>query len=142
MKDINKALRKAYNTALTSLISSPVYANYAPQDIVDGAGSYIVFSNVTNNDVSTKSSSDVLAIMQVAIYSYKDVQNEGDTVDDLTDLVFSAIYSSTRSVLNLGAGFQMLSTELNSDNTQDPMVIGQRVYIDRILQFKHEIFIL
>ena len=142
MKDINKALRKAYNTALTANISAPVYANYAPQDVADGAGSYIVFSNVTNNDTSTKSSSDISAIMQVTIYSYKDVQNEGDTVDDLADLVFSALYSSTRSVLNLGANFQMLSTELNSDNTQDSMLIGQRVYIDRILQFKHEIFIL
>ena len=141
MKDINKALRKAYNLALQNVIV-PVYANYAPQDVADSTGSYIVFSNVTNNDTSTKSSSDVTAIMQVAIYSYKDVENDGDAIDDLADLVFAALYPTTKSVLILGIGMQMVSTELNSDQTQEPMLIGQRVYIDRILQFKHEIFIL
>ena len=142
MKDINKALRKAYNAKLTTLITVPVYANYAPESAVIGDGRYIVFSNVTNNDKSTKSSSDVSAIMQVAIYTFKDVENDGDAIDDLADQVFAAILPTPQAILNLGIGLQMVSTELNSDQTQEPMVIGDRVYIDRIIQFKHEIFIL
>lgn len=139
MKDVNLPLRTAYNTALSTL-TVPVFANYIP--IGAEAETYIVFSNVTNNDISTKQSSDISAIMQVAIYTYSDIGNSGEAVDTLANQVFSLLYNNTRSVLNLGALFQMLSTELNSDQTNQTITIGQRVYIDRILQFKHEIFIL
>lgn len=139
MKDVNLALRTFYNTVL-SAIGVPCFANYIP--VGAEAETYIVFSNVSNTDVSTKQSSDVQAIMQVGIYTFSDTGNSGEAVDALAQRVFSILYPNSQATHSLGAGLQMLSTSLSNDQTQDSIIVGQRVYIDRILQFKHEIFIL
>ena len=140
MKDVNWPLRKAYTTALEN-VGVPVY--YQQADDNENSDLFIVFSGIRSADESTKTSSDTGTEIEVRIHARKDKFNQGKDPDEFASLVFDAIYPTPTSVLDLSEdGMQMVGTRLVSDNTIDYGTAGNAVYIDRIIRFRHEIFIL
>jgi hypothetical protein len=140
MIDANYPLRKAYVLALQNAnIGVPVYYQTLPNGA--NADTYIIIAGVTNNDASAKYRADTMTSIRVTIHSYKEKYNDGKTCDDLAGIILQAIYPNKQFVLDLTAdNLQMVSTELSSDIIQDYTVAGQRMYIDRILIFRHRIF--
>lgn len=139
MKDINYPLRKAYNTALET-VGIPVYYQFAPND--ENSTAYIVFSGIDSNDASTKSSADTDTVIEVRIHTRQDGYINGNSADTYAGLVYDAVYSTQNQVFDLSAdGLQMVSTRVQSDNTLDYGVLNNQIFIDRIITFKHKIFI-
>lgn len=141
MKDVNAAIQKSYYTALTGItynsVAVPVYYMTAPDDL--NVDNYIVFGGVTNNDISTKGSSDTNTLMRVTIHTKSNKYNSGQAANSIAGQVFASIYPTSQSVLTL-EGFQMYSTELHSDLTQDYSIQNSVSFIDRILIFRHKIY--
>lgn len=143
MKDVNYALRVAYVTSLNGLtvnsLPVPVYYMAAPES--EQARSYITLNQVTNVDVSTKNSPDTNISIQVQIHTWDDAGNAGKQADDIAAAVFAIIYPNSQAVLDLSASdLQMVSTTLSGDQVQDLSGLGNRVYINRILTFTHNIY--
>jgi hypothetical protein len=141
MTDINASLQKSYYTALTGIsynaVTVPSFYMTAPDDL--NVDNYIVFGGVTNNDISTKSSSDSSTLMRVTIHTKGNKYNSGQAANNIAGQVFARIYPNSQSVLILD-GVQMYSTELHSDITQDYSIKNSVSFIDRILIFRHKIF--
>jgi metal-dependent HD superfamily phosphatase/phosphodiesterase len=141
MKDINATLQKSYYTALNGIVYNDaavsVYYMTAPDDLA--VDNYIIFAGVTNNDISTKGSSDTNTLMRVTIHTKSNKYNSGQAANNIAGQVLSRIYPNSQSVLTL-EGAQMFSTELASDNTQDYSIKNSVSFIDRILIFRHKIY--
>lgn len=141
MKDINAALQKSYYTALNGIVFNdaavPVYYMTAPDDLA--VDNYIIFGGVTNNDISTKGSSDTNTLMRVTIHTKGNKYNSGQAANNIAGQVLARIYPNSQAVLTL-EGAQMFSTELASDNTQDYSIQNSVSFIDRILIFRHKIY--
>jgi hypothetical protein len=143
MRDINLALRKAYFAALLPIRieNIPTHYGYLPEGV--NLENYVIFSHVSNVDSSTLSSSDNTHIMQLAIHTSNKLGNTGENCDTIANKIFEIFYFNTQAKLDLsGDNLQMLSTELYSDQTQDFNDNSGNIFNTRILQFKHEVYIL
>jgi len=94
MRDVNEPIRVAYASALTAL-GLPVYYQYLPNNL--NPDNYLVFRSINNNDVSTKSSSDVSLNITVEIHTKGNVGNQGLTADTIADQVYQLIIQGWRS---------------------------------------------
>lgn len=143
MIDVNGPLKKAYKTALTGIVFNsftvPVYATYLPDNIA--AENYIVFGSVTNNAIGTINSQDTATSMRVTVYTTGSRNNNGDAADYIGGKVLERIHASPsfNIALPVGVALQMTGTTLESDTTQDYSLSGNKIYIDRILIFRHSI---
>lgn len=141
MKDVNWELRKAYTTALAGITYNsnpvPVFYQNAPDDVT--AKNYIVFSGISNGDSSTLNSSDTTTSIRVSIYTYNEKINAGRAADDLAGIVLSRIYPNPQFNLTL-EGFQVTSTRLSGDSSQDFSMVNQKTYINRFLTFRHQVY--
>lgn len=142
MKDINKELRKAYFTVLTGITVNgaqvPVYYMKLPTglDISD----YIVYRSITNNDVSTKNSSDTDTGVTVEIHSYTNgIDNNGNANDEMADQVLQRLYPTPQSTLTMTGGI-ISNTIVSSDVTQDFTDNANRSYISRFISFSHRVY--
>lgn len=140
MKDINSALLQAYYTAI-SAIPLPVYEGEEPDDIKDRI--YVVLSDVTSNEKSTKNSSDLTATIQVSIHSWEYKYNNSKTLNTAVDQIFTAIRPDSNSSLDLSIyGLQMLNLGVQLDRTERIGRIGGKEFITRYIIFKQDIFII
>jgi len=141
MIDVNGPLKKAYKTALTGIVYNtvaiPVYANYLPDNIT--AENYIVFGPVTNNSIGTLNSQDTSSLMRVTVYSTGNRNNNGDAADYIAGKVIERIHPTQSFAITIDGAFQITATSLESDTTQDYGVNANKIFIDRILIFKHSI---
>lgn len=142
MKSVNYALRKAYITGLNGLTVNgqavPVYYLQAPESST--AANYIILTEVTNVDESTKNSSDTNTSMQLRIETWAEGGNAGKMADDIADAVYAIIYPNSQAVLNLVAdGFQMVSTKVTDDRVIDGE-FGNRDFVTRVITFRHYIY--
>lgn len=141
MKDANKPLRKKYFALLSAITYNgeavPVYYGEAPAS--SHPDNYIVFRPVAGNDESTKQTADTTNTMQVTVFTKKDLNNAGNACDDICGSVFSVIMPTPAFNIDLD-GFQVISTRLASDNTQEISMSAQLKYIDRTLTFSHKIY--
>ena len=139
MKDINNTLIKAYYDALSPL-GYPVYEGEEPDDTLDKM--YIVISDVTSNDTSTKNSSDVNAQIQITINSWELKYNNSKSLNIAAGDVLTAIKPTPNAVLDLSAGgMQMMNLNVQNDNLQNYGKLAGRVYISRNIIFQQDIFI-
>lgn len=143
MRDSNYALRKAYFEALTGITfdgkAVPVYYLNIPDDIK--ANNYIVFGGVTNNDLSTKSSSEQYSTMRVTIHTISPKSNSGEAADNIAGQVYTRLYPDVHFKLDLSAyNLQCYSVEMVNDMIQDYGIVNSTVFIDRIILFRHRIF--
>jgi hypothetical protein len=137
MNDINYPLRKAYFAALTAT-GLPVYYQGLPNN--QNPEEYIVFRSINSNEASTKNSADTETQITVEIHTYQEYANQGRLVETIADEIYQYVYAISQFVLPMD-GVQMVSTELVSDQTNNYGYLGNRMYIDRFITFKHNIFI-
>lgn len=143
MKDVAYPMQKAYLLALTGIsynsTNVPIYFGIVPDHIAPE--NYIVFGSISNTDNSTLQSADTFTSMRVTIHTFDMKYNTGKAAADIAGQVFARIYPTPQSVLDLSADtLQMVDTELTQDITQDYGQQNSRVYLDRILIFRHQIF--
>ena len=139
MRDINNSLIKAYYDALTPL-GYPVYEGEEPDDEL--AKMYLVISDVSSNDTSTKNSSDVSANIQVTINSWELKYNNSKALNTVAGLVLETIKPDPNSVLDLSAsGMQMLNLTHTDGPGANYGKLAGRVYISRQIIFIQDIFI-
>lgn len=143
MRDVHYPLRKVYTTALAGMIYNlnavPAFAGGLPDTI--SVENYIIFGQITSNDISTKTSADTATLMRVAIHTHQLKYNTGNAADAIAGDVLNRIYATSGTVLDMSAdNLQMISTDLQSDITPDWINLNSRVYLDRILIFRHKIY--
>jgi len=143
MIDVNNPLRKAYKTALTGIVFNsvavPVYYSYLPDNIT--AENYIVFGPVTNNSIGTLNSQDTASSMRVTAHTTGNRNNNGEAADYIGGEILKRIYASSsfNIALPVGTALQITGTNLESDATQNYGLSANKIYIDRILIFRHSI---
>lgn len=138
MKDINNSLVKAYYDAISPLY--PTYEGEEPDDVEDKL--YVVVSDVTSNETSTKNSSDVSAQIQITINSWEISYNNSKALNTATGVILEAIKPDSNAVLDLSAsGMQMLNLSVQNDRVQPYGKFAGRVYISRQIIFQQDIFI-
>lgn len=143
MKDVNFPLRKAYISKLTNLtylgVVIPVYYQFIPDDKQDPA--YIIISPVITIDTSAKTNNDSQTSFRVGVYTRSEKYNDGKACDLITGLILAAIYPNPSATMDLSAdGLQNVNINLAGDQTQSWKIDNQKVYITRILTFRHTIF--
>ena len=138
MKDVHNPLIKAYYQAIFPL-GYPVYEGEEPDDEL--AKIYVVISDVTSSDTSTKSSSDVSAQIQVTVNSWELKYNNSKSLNTVAGLILEAIKPNSNAVLTLAGGMQMLNLSVSNDRLQNYGKLAGRVYISRQIIFKQDIFI-
>jgi hypothetical protein len=143
MRDVNTALLKAYFIAFDGItynsVPVPSYSGIMPDNI--NPNNYILFGEVSNNDLSTKGSADTNTLMRVTIHTFDEKYNSPIIVNSIANEVFQRVYANSQFNLSLDDDLQIYSTELVSDITQHLQVDNSRAYIDRIIIFRHKIFI-
>ena len=139
MRDINNSLIKAYYQAIKPL-GYPVFEGEEPDDILDKI--YIVISDVSSNDTSTKNSSDVNASIQITINSWELKYNNSKNLNTVAGLILTAIKPTPNAVLDLSASnLQMMNLNVQNDVVQNYGKLAGRVYISRNIIFSQDIFI-
>lgn len=142
MRDTQYPLQKAYLNALTGITYNsliiPVYYQMIPDNM--SPDNYIIFGPVTNTDRSNFIVPETDTLMRVTIHTFQMKYNTGVAISALTEEVFNRIYPSSQFNVDLSTdNLQGFSTSLFSDLTQDYGVQKARIYIDRILIFRHKI---
>lgn len=139
MRDVNNPLIKAYYQAIEPL-GYPVFEGEEPDDILDKI--YIVISDVSSNDTSTKNSSDVNANIQITINSWELKYNNSKALNTVAGLILTAIKPTPNAVLDLSASnLQMMNLNVQNDVVQNYGKLAGRVYISRNIIFSQDIFI-
>lgn len=140
MKEFNTSLLTAYYNAISAL-GIPVYEGEEPDDVLDKI--YVVVSDVTSSDVSTKSSFDFNASIQLSVHSWEYKYINSKTLNETVNDILEAVKPDVNSVFDLSAdGFQMTDLKLSQDITQRLGILGERKFISRILIFQQNIFII
>ena len=138
MTDVSTAIRKAYVTALAG-IGYPVFSRMVPDGI--NPDLYVIIESVNSNDSGTISTQEVSVSVSLTIHSFGEKYSNGQAVNDVCSLVMTAINPSPSGVLDLsGDNLQMTSTVLENCTEQSFTSNGNRIYIDKILQYKHTIY--
>jgi hypothetical protein len=139
MKDIANPLIKAYYDAIVPL-GYPVYEGEEPDSELSKL--YIVISDVSSSDASTKSSSDVSAQIQVTINSWELKYNNSKAMNTAAGLILEAIKPTPNAVLDLSsANMQMLNLSHTDGPGANYGKLAGRVYISRQIIFTQDIFI-
>jgi hypothetical protein len=139
VKDINNPLIKAYYDAIAPL-GYPVYEGEEPDD--EPAKIYIVISDVSSSDASTKSSTDVTAQIQVTVNSWEIKYNNSKAMNTAAGAVLTAVKPDSNATLDLSASdMQMLNLSVSNDRVQPFGKLAGRVYISRQIIFNQTIFI-
>ena len=140
MIDINTPILKAYYNAINAL-GIPVYEGEEPDDVLDKI--YVVISDVSSNDVSTKSSFDFNCNIQLSVHSWEYKYVNSSTLNTTVGQILQTIKPDVNSVFDLTAdGLQMTDLKLAQDITQRLGILGERKFITRILIFTQNIFII
>jgi hypothetical protein len=137
MQNVNTELATAYLAALQP-IGVPVFYNFVTPNLVPS--DYILFRSIQNLDASTKSTGELTTLVTVEIRTTSTNVVNTTTLDSLANDVFQAIYTNTHFNLLLSS-FQVVSTEIASDNTLNYTLQDGNMYIDRIITFRHHIFV-
>lgn len=131
MKDINNPLLKAYFDKISPLY--PCYEGEAPDDIESKL--YVTLSSVNSTDVSTKSSNDHSASIQVSVHSWEFGYNNAKDMNTAAGVILTAIRPNPYSTLDVD-GVTVVTTSVQ-DNTQEYGKLNGRTYITRNLIFSH-----
>lgn len=143
MLDVNYPCQKSYLIALTGIsynsVAVPVYYQEIPDNV--SPDNYIIYDGIVNTDASTFHSADTFTSMRVSIHTFQMKYNTGRAAAFIGGEVFSRIYPTKQAIIDLSPdGLQCVSTELTQDITQQLFHQTSKVYIDRILIFRHRIY--
>lgn len=143
MRDVNYPLQKSLLLALTGITYNstnvPVYYGEIPDHIPPD--NYIVYGSITNTDASTFNSADTFTLTRITIHTIQQKYNTGKAAGDIAGQVFARIYPNSQFQIDLSPdNLQCVNTQLVQDLTQDYNIFNTRVYLDRILIFRHKVF--
>lgn len=142
MRDVELALRKAYLTAIDASDAGVEMYYGGAANQLDADASYILFKGITSNGNSTKSSSDMDVTVTLQVYTKALGSNNGIDCANITDAILTAILPTPGFNLDLSDfNMQCVSTELTSNNSTNWTVDSQLVYTDRVISFRHKVFI-
>ncbi len=100
MRDVNTSLLKNYFTAFAGItynaIPVPAYSGILPDNI--NPNYYILFGEVSNNDLSTKGSSDTNTLMRVSIHTFSEKYQSTIPVNEIANQVYQG-YILTLSLI-------------------------------------------
>lgn len=140
MIDVNYPLRKAYYEKLSTItylgVPVPVYYKYIPDNVEPG--NYIVFTPVVSVDRSTTNSNDTSTSMRVTVHTVSEKANSGKAADLIANEVLQKIHQRPSTLSP--TGLNVVTTELVDDRPNDYGLINNKVYMDRILTFRHNIY--
>ena len=138
MIDVSTAIRTAYITAMDG-IGAPIFSRMVPDSVEPNL--YVIIDSVNSNDNGTISTQEVSVSVSLTIHSFGEKYSNGQAVNDLCSLVMTAINPSPSGVLDLSSfDLQMTSTVMENCTEQSFTSNGNRIYIDKILQYKHTIY--
>jgi hypothetical protein len=132
MKDINNPLIKAYYDAISPLY--PTYEGEEPDNEL--AKIYVVISDVSSSDASVKKGIRHQAQIQVTINSWEVKYNNSKSMNTAAGAILQAVYPTPETGLT-ASGIEIITTELQNDNTTTYGKLAGRVYISRNLIFSH-----
>lgn len=131
MKDINNPLIKAYYDIISPLY--PCYEGEEPDNEENKL--YVVLSDVSSSDVSTKSSTDHQASIQVSLHSWEVGYNNAKALNTAAGVILTAIKPTPYSTITID-GATVVTTKVE-DRTFPYGKLNGRVYVSRNLIFSH-----
>lgn len=138
MKDVNNPLLKAYYSVLSALY--PTYEGEEPDDVADKM--YIVLSDVSSSDFSTKTSTGTTSQIQVTINSWALKYNNSKALNNAAGAVLTALKPTPNAVLDMSAdNIQMTNLSISTDRVLNYGKLAGRVYISRQIIFNQNLFI-
>ncbi len=143
MLSSNISLRTAYKALLSTIQydGNPVQVFFQQLPTTISPGIYIIFGSIRNNNLSNKTSSATQTSVQVSIFTNSLKYSDGAAVDTVANEVLNRLWPYPAFNITLDHNFfQVVTTELQSDFTQDNSQLGAFVYIDRIMTFTHGIY--
>jgi hypothetical protein len=130
----NADIKTHYYTALkAALPSAQVFKNYVPNQLI--TDNYYLISNIQNTDASTINKNDVKCFITIGIYTRAQSENDGLTMEEMADAVFS-LYPTPQSYPSID-GYQVCSIALESDNELTVSLDSGNVYVNRQIIFSH-----
>lgn len=134
MYNASGILKTKYFTSIKAVLPSlAVFKNYVPNQLV--ADNYVLISNVQQTDYSNINKHDVKAFVTLSIYTRAVPENEGLTMEDIADAIFS-LYPTPQSYPQI-TGYQVCSLQLESDNELTVDLDSGNTYINRTITFSH-----
>lgn len=140
MKDINNPIIKAYYDALQGNVFNDasevveVYEGEEPDDLLDSE--YIVISDVTDTDESTKNNSGHNVRVQITINTWKTKYVNKKQLNYISGQIIEIINPTPQSTLQAD-GIQIVTTTLDNSNDLDYGILANRKFISRNLIFLH-----
>lgn len=149
MRDVRLALRKKYNEALQGLqVWNPTTGTfqeisfYYQQHPNVYEESYILMTIPANVGNNTKSSFDPEPSVRLTIETTGTLANNGIMASNIVDKILETIYPTPQSKMDLSDfDMEMVSMALVDDVENDYVNNNQMFYIQRVLTFRHKIFI-
>lgn len=143
MRDVVYPVQKATLIALSGItynsVGVPAYFKELPDDLT--AENYIIFDVVINTDASTFQSAETLTLHRITIHTFQAKYNTGKAVAAIANEVFDRIYPNSQARLDLSPdNMRCVWTELDNDIPQDYRLLNSKVYLDRIIIFRHKIY--
>jgi hypothetical protein len=140
VKDINNPLIKAYFTALQGNVTNQasavveVYEGEEPDDLL--ASEYIVITDVSGSDASTKGNTGHNARVQITINTWKTKYVNKKELNYIAGQILEIIMPTPQSTLQAD-GIQIVTTTLDNSTDLDYGVLAARKFISRNLIFSH-----
>jgi len=138
MKDVNTKLKSKLFEILSGVLDVPVYQKYLPANI--DASAYVLITTVNNNDTSTMQSADTDTTVQIGIYTKDSQANSGETCDSIASTIYSTIYPSPSSTIDLSPDFQNCGLRLVSDVSPEAILTPTFALINRFISFRLDVF--
>lgn len=139
MIDVNYPLRKAYYSKLSTITyagsSVPVYYKRLPDNLEPRY--YIIMDGAANVDASTTNSRDTWTSMRVTVHTWEEKSNPGKAADLIAGEVLTKIYQRPSTLAP--TGLFVITTQLSDDRVMD-VEVDNKVFIDRVLTFRHNIY--
>ncbi len=140
MIDIVYPLQKAYMLILAGItynsVAVPVFYQITPDN---QPNNYIVFGQIRDADNSCMTDQFSLANVTVKIHTASEKYNSGAAVAKIADQVLQKVYPLHKTIDLSADKLQLFSTKKTQDFTEDWTLQNQIIYIDRTLQFTHNI---
>jgi hypothetical protein len=135
MFNANRILKTKYYTDLTAVkpAGSEVYKNYVPNQLE--TDNYYLISNVQNIEAGGVNAHKSKVFITIGIYTKTPRENNGVTMDDMADALFS-LYPTPQSYPII-EGYQVASVIKESDNEYPVNMDSGVVFINRQIIFSH-----
>lgn len=140
MRDYNKPVRTGYFQRLNGAILYgasvvPVYSKQAPNN---ASYPYIILSTQTGVDDFTKNNQgqEVTILIQIITGFMGAIKDE--IADEIADQIYQLIHPADKNFIDVGPGFQVVSTTLLLDTCDENQNDTFKIY-RRLIRFGHRI---